>query len=113
MVSSSEGTWELPGSSRPASSIARSGERRSIEEQALADALREQVEHWTRRDDWTKLQCMELLFVRGQANKEVAERLGITEQQVANYKFDFLARLRMNVRKQGLPQDVFPELYES
>ncbi len=113
MVSSSEGTWEVPATSRPASSIARSGERRTIEEEALVDALRDQVEHWTRRGDWNKLQCMELLFLRGQANKDVADRLGITEQQVANYKFDFLARLRMNVRKQGLPQDVFPELYES
>jgi RNA polymerase sigma-70 factor (ECF subfamily) len=112
-MAASDGNWELPGSSRPASSIARSGERKLIEEQALVDALRDQVDHWSRRGDWLKLQCMELLFVRGRANKDVAERLGITEQQVANYKFDFLARLRMNIRKQGLPQEVFPELYES
>jgi RNA polymerase sigma-70 factor (ECF subfamily) len=112
MASSGEGNWELPGSSRPASSIARSGERRSIEEQALADALHDQVDHWRRRGDWPKLQCMELLFVRGRSNKEVAEQLGITEQQVANYKFDFLARLRLHIRKQSLPQEVFPELYE-
>ena len=37
---------------------------------------------------------MELLFVRGAANKDVATALGITEQQVANFKFDFLDRLR-------------------
>jgi RNA polymerase sigma-70 factor (ECF subfamily) len=113
MVSGTEGAWDLPGTSRPASSIARSGERRAIEEQALVDALREQIEHWSRRGDWRKLQCMELLFVRGWANKDVAERLDLSEQQVANFKFDFLARLRMNVRKQGLPQDLFPELHES
>ena len=44
-------------------------------------------------------------------NKEVAARLGISEQTVANYKFEFLAKLRAAVRSQGLPEDVFPELY--
>ena len=112
LTSSEDGQWQLPGTSRPASSIARSGERKNIEEQALAAALREQVQHWMRRDDWTKIQCMELLFVRGRANKEVAEQLDLSEQQVANFKFDFLARLRNYVRKQDLPQDVFPQLYD-
>jgi RNA polymerase sigma-70 factor (ECF subfamily) len=32
---------------------------------------------------------------------------------VANFKFEFLARLRTLVRKQGLSEDVFPELYEA
>ena len=113
MTSTEEGTWEVAGSSRPASSIARSGERKSIEAQALADALYDQIDHWIRRGDWTKLQCMELLFVRGQPNKDVAQFLELTEQQVANFKFDFLARLRTHIRKQGLPQDVFPELYDT
>ncbi len=113
MGGSHEGQWQLPGPVRPASSIARSGERREIEEQSLVDALRDQVQHWVRRQDWGKLKCMELLFVRGKPNQVVAEILGLSEQQVANFKFDFLARLRTNVRKQGLPQDVFPELYES
>ena len=55
---------------------------------------------------------MELLFVRGRANKDVANLLSISEQQVANYKFDFLARIRTQVKKQGLPEEVFPDLYE-
>jgi RNA polymerase sigma-70 factor (ECF subfamily) len=54
---------------------------------------------------------MELLFVRGAANKDVATALDVTEQQVANFKFDFLARLRNLVKKQRLSEDVFPELY--
>ena len=108
----SEGEWQIPGRTRPASSIARSGERQKLEEDALADALRQQVDHWRRRGDLTKVQCMELLFVRGRANKDVAALLEITEQQVANFKFDFLARLRNQIRKQGLSQDIFPELYE-
>src|ERR1051325_3544910 len=36
--------WEIAGSDRPASSIARSGERRNLEEKAVADALRDQIE---------------------------------------------------------------------
>lgn len=112
-ATTSGGDWQIPGRSRPASSIARSGERRQIEEDSLVEAISQQVDHWRRRGDWSKIKCMELLFVRGKPNKDVAELLSITEQQVANFKFDFLARLRTQVRKQGLPNDIFPELYES
>ena len=109
---SSDGEWQIPSSSRPASSIARSGERKKLEENALVEVLTEQVQHWRKRNDWTKIKCMELLFVRGRANKEVSELLGITEQQVANFKFDFLARLRSQLKKQNLSHEIFPELYE-
>ncbi|MFH1918964.1 MAG: RNA polymerase sigma factor [Planctomycetota bacterium] len=105
-------SWEPPGKARPASSIARSGERRHLEENALTAAIDRQIEHWRERGDWLKIQCAELLFVRGWANKEVAERLGVSEQTVANHKFEFLAKLRAAVRKHGLPEEVFPELYE-
>ena len=54
---------------------------------------------------------MELLFVLGWANKQVAEELNLSEQQVANFKYDFLERLRKIVRSQRLNEDVFPELY--
>jgi RNA polymerase sigma-70 factor (ECF subfamily) len=103
---------EPVGSSRRVSSIVRSGERRQLEEDALVAAIGEQLEHWRERGDWQKLQCVELLFVRGWANKDVAVRLGLSEQAVANYKFEFLARLRSAVRRQHLPDEVFPELYE-
>ena len=108
----SGGQWQLPGADRAASSIARSGERKGLEEQAVASALREQVERWMKRGDWTKMKCTELLFVRGWANKHVATELEISEQQVANFKFDFIARMRSIIRRQGLSEDVFPELYE-
>jgi RNA polymerase sigma-70 factor, ECF subfamily len=110
--SSRSGSWDLPGSARPASSILRSGERRRLEETALVEAMREQIERWRRRGEWQKLACIELLLVRGWANKEVAAELGISEQAVANHKFQFLAGLRTSVRKQELSRDVFPELYE-
>jgi RNA polymerase sigma-70 factor (ECF subfamily) len=106
------GTWDIPGGARPASSIARSGERRALEDEALARGIREQIDHWRAKGDWQKIMCMELLFVCGASNKDVAGKLGITEQQVANFKFDFLDRLRTLVKKQRLSEDVFPELYQ-
>ncbi len=110
--SASNSSWEPPASARAASSILRSGERRRLEETALVAAMGDQIEHWRRRGDWQKIECLELLLVRGWSNKEAAARLGISEQTVANYKFEFLAKLRTAVRGQGLPEEVFPELYE-
>jgi hypothetical protein len=102
--------WQIPGSARVASSIARSVERRGLEEKAVVEALEAQVEHWQKRGEWTKLKCIELLFLCGWANKDVAAELGLSEQQVANYKFDFVARLQTIIRRQGLSPEVFPEL---
>jgi len=107
----SSGEWELPdGRVHAASSIARSGERRQLEEQAMLDALQGQIARWKQKGEFVKLKCAELLFVRGWANKEVARQLELTEQQVANYKFDFIARMSQAVKRQGLNQDIFPEL---
>ena len=105
-------SWEPAGKARHASSIARSGERRALEGSALVAALGQQIEHWDRRGQWEKLKCAELLFVRGYANKDVAARLKISEQTVANHKYEFLSKLRDSVRGQGLPEEVFPELYQ-
>lgn len=112
-TSDSGGDWQLASSARPASSIVRSGERRNLEERAIVEALRQQVDRWKQRGDWTKLHCIELLFVRGWPNKKVAAELKISEQQVANFKFDFIARVRSIVRTQGLSEDVFPEISKS
>jgi RNA polymerase sigma-70 factor (ECF subfamily) len=108
----SRSDWELAGPCRAASSILRSGERRGLEEAALSLAIAHEIENWRKRADWQKIKCMELLFVRGWANKDVAAELSLSEQQVANFKFDFLAKLRGSVRQQKLPAEVFPELYE-
>lgn len=110
---STSGTWQLDAHARAASSIARSGERKRLEEDALLDAMRDQVLRWQERGDWVKLKCIELLIVRGWANKKVSEELGISEQQVANFKFDFISRTRTLVKRQGLSHDVFPELYDA
>ena len=108
----SSSSWDPPGSARRASSIVRSGERHDLEEDALAVAVGRRIDHWRSRGDWLKLECAELLFVRGWPNKKVAAKLDISEQTVANHKFDFLAKLRTSVRKQDLSEDIFPELYE-
>ena len=110
-ASDTSGDWQVSDSARRASSIARSSERKNLEEKAIEAALREQIDRWREKAEWTKLMCAELLFVRGWANKDVAEELSITEQQVANYKFDFIARLRTLIKRQDLSQEVFPELY--
>jgi RNA polymerase sigma-70 factor (ECF subfamily) len=115
-LSSTDGSdgnaWQLPGSARAASSIARSGERRQLEEKALVEAIRGEIERWRERGDWNKYKCIELLIARGMPNQQVAQVLGLSEQQVANFKFDFLARLRTLVGRQQLSEEVFPELYE-
>ena len=108
---SSDG-WRPADRGRRASSIVRSRERHGLEESALVNAVGEMIAHWRRRGQWERLQCIELLWVRGWSNKEVATRLGISEQTVANYKFETFTRLRTAIHGQGLPEEVFPELYQ-
>ena len=101
---------EPAGHARPASSIARSSERRQLEEAALSRALGSRSS-FRRRGQWER-QSASFCWCRGWTNQEVAAKLGITEQVVANYKFEFVAKLRAAVRTQGLPEEVFPELYQ-
>jgi RNA polymerase sigma-70 factor (ECF subfamily) len=111
--SSTSNSWEPPAHGRAVSSAMRSGERRHLEETAIVEALSEQIDRMRTRGEWQKLGCLELLFVRGWANRDVASTLKMSEQTVANFKFEFLARLRTLVKKQGLSEDVFPELHEN
>lgn len=116
LSSSDDGSspWQIVSSGqRGASSLARSVERKQLEEQALVQALSDQIDKWRERGDWAKLKCIELLFVVGVGNKEVAELLKLTEQQVANFKFDFLARTKSLVGRQALDSEIFPELSDS
>lgn len=101
---------EMPGRARPASSIVRSGERHADEERLLTKALEELIEQWRSRGQWEKLKCIELLFVRGMANKDVAKRLDITEQTVANYKHQTVGHLQRAVRDAGLSDESVLEL---
>jgi RNA polymerase sigma-70 factor (ECF subfamily) len=109
---SQTGGDDLCGSARPASSLARSSERRHLEEEAIAAAVADEIDHFRRRGQWEKLKCVELLFVRGWTNKETSANLGIPEKTVAGHKFEFLEKLRGAVRTQRLSEAVFPELCE-
>lgn len=107
----SSSPWQIVSAhARGASSIARSGERKKLEEDAIVDAIKNQIDKWKERSDWMKLKCIELLFVVGLGNKATAEKLDITEQQVANFKFDFIARTKSLVGRQHLDAEIFPEL---
>ncbi len=101
----------LRGFDRGASSIARSVERKQLEESAVRSAVAELVQRWKTQGEWLKLKCIELLIVGGQGNKEVAAQTGLTEQQVANYKSDFHQRIRSIILRAGLDANVFPELH--
>jgi len=106
---SSDGAQQVPAPFRPVSSLAQSVERRDTEELALVEALREQIEKWQSKTDWIKLKCIELLFVAGTSNKDASDYLGITEQQVANYKSDFVIRTKTLISRIS-NRESFPEL---
>lgn len=110
LAASSEGSAaEPPASDRPVSSLARSQERRGVEETALVAALGRLLTQWRADGAWEKLKTAELLFVRGWPNKRVAQALGLSEQTVANHKFAMLARLRNDLRARGLTDDALVE----
>ena len=92
---------EVAGGARPASSIARSGERREAEERLLTDSMGQLVREWLAKADFDRLRCLELLIVKGWANKDVAKYLDLTEQAVASYKFQTIGRLKEMARQVG------------
>jgi RNA polymerase sigma-70 factor (ECF subfamily) len=94
-----------------ASSVARSEERRELENAAIARCLGQILRGLQEKGDWIRLKVLELLWVKGWANREVAAFLKISEQQVANYRFAAVKKLSELVRDAGLSADVFPELH--
>ncbi len=82
------------GPGRAASSIVQSRERSSGESQVVESCLRELIAEFRRQGAWERLCCAELIFVLGWSNKDVALRLNISEQAVANHKFFVVTRLR-------------------
>lgn len=95
---------------RAASSMARSRERVELESNAIARSLKQMIDQWWDKGEFVRIQVLELLFVKGWANKDVAKFLDISEQQVANYRFAAIKKLTENMRDSGLPSEVFPEL---
>jgi RNA polymerase sigma-70 factor (ECF subfamily) len=104
---------QLDAAQLAASSLVRYEEQRLLESAAIARALRQLIGHWRERGDYGRIQVLELLMVKGWANRDVAKFLLISEQQVANYRFAAVRKLAEHVRGAGLPADVFPELHRA
>jgi RNA polymerase sigma-70 factor (ECF subfamily) len=94
------------------SSIARSRERINIEEGALGTALKSIIAGWRDQGDFLRIKVLELLFVAGWSNKDVAEHLDIKDQQVANIRFAAVRKITEIIQEAGLPVDVFPGLQQ-
>jgi RNA polymerase sigma-70 factor (ECF subfamily) len=95
-----------------ASSMARSQERRQLESEAVVRCLGGLIRQWQDKGDFVRLKVLELLLVKGWANRDVAAFLNVSEQQVANYRFAAVKKLSEQIRGSGLPADVFPELQD-
>jgi RNA polymerase sigma-70 factor (ECF subfamily) len=93
-----------------ASSMARSQERRQLESEAVVRCLVQILKQWRDQGDQARVKVLELLLVKGMANRDVAALLKISEQQVANFRFAAVKKLTESIRAAGLPADVFPEL---
>ena len=84
-----------------------------IEGEAISRGLGQLIRQWQQKGDFVRVQVLELLLVKGWANRDVAKFLEIGEQQVANYRFAALRKLAEHIKDAGLPADVFPELMEA
>ena len=93
-----------------ASSRVRSDERQELESAAITRCLGQILRGWQERGDYLRLKVVELLWVKGWANRDVAAFLKVSEQQVANYRFAAVKKLSEQIRDAGLSADVFPEL---
>lgn len=92
------------------SSQARGKERQQLEEAALVQAIAAVLQTWRDQGEWVRVQVLELLFVKGWANKDVAAFLEVKEQQVANIRFAAVKKISEHLRSAGLSPDVFPGL---
>ncbi len=96
-----------------ASSIARNREQIELEEAAISRVLRDLISGHQAKGEYVRIQVLELLFVKGWENKDIATHLNLAEQQIANYRFAAKKKLTEQLQSAGLPLDVFPELRQS
>ena len=99
---SNGGAVREPSGGRAASSMMRSHERSHGESTVVEACLAELISDFKKNGAWERLQCVELIFVLGWANKDVAKRLSITEQAVANHKFFVVAKLKEEAKRARL-----------
>jgi RNA polymerase sigma-70 factor (ECF subfamily) len=98
------GHASLTGPARRASTLLRSREDRQSEQNVVRDCLQSLIDQWLKNGELERLQCAELLFVLGWANKDVAHRLGISEKAVANHKFFVTSKLKQAATFAGLKE---------
>lgn len=95
LATDSDAGVEPVAKTRKASSLARSSESHVARERVLGDCLRGLIQTWLSRGEFERLKCVELLFVLGWSNKNVAEVLDISEQAVANHKSFAVQKLKL------------------
>jgi len=115
MSTGNDGEEEMLGQApdvrqRPASSLARSAEQREKEEESLGLALREYIRELQTKAEFAKIMALELMYVKGWRNQDVAARLSLSEQDVANLRFQAKKRLRDRLAAAKLSPEIFPEL---
>lgn len=103
LIGDSDGTpRELPGPARRASSLMRSREDRTAEQTVIARCLQHLIHNWIENGENERLECAELLFVLGWPNKDVANRLSISEKAVANHKHFIVSHLKKDATAAGV-----------
>lgn len=88
----------------------RSSEQARSESGVVESCLKELIQDFKASGAWERLQCVELIFVLGWANKDVALRLNITEQAVANHKFFVVSKLKDAAKSAKLSSTVLASL---
>lgn len=101
---------EPTGRGRPPSSLMRSREQSGAESNVIEDCLRNLIAEFKNSDSWERLQCVELIFVLGWANKDVAWRMSLTEQAVANHKLYVVPKLKDAVKKSRVKNFILSDL---
>jgi RNA polymerase sigma-70 factor (ECF subfamily) len=95
---------------RTASADARSAERIEREAASVGEALTRMIEEYKRDGQFTKVMVLELLFVKGWGNNDVAAFMKLPDQTIANIKHQTKERLRTALANANQSPTVFPEL---
>ena len=101
---------DLTGPGRAASSMMRSSEKAKSEATVIESCLRDLIQDFKTNGAWERLHCVELIFVLGWANKDVAVRLNTTEQAVANHKFFVVTKLKEAARSAKMQDSMLLDL---
>lgn len=101
---------DLTGPGRAASSMMRSSEKARSEAAVIESCLRDLINDFKTNGAWERLQCVELIFVLGWANKDVAVRLNTTEQAVANHKFFVVTKLKDAAKSAKIQDSILLDL---